>query len=338
MRSCNLTPAAIVFALAVGAVAQTAPLPASAPGVDVAPVVKWSTTDLQNHKVTVPAADRPTVILFVRADQPQSQQAVVQALPVIQTAGNVQSILVLSGHQDQATAQKLAQQLQWTGAVVLDPEYAASGQMQVHVWPTTVLANASGEQVAHLGGVSNTYANELSAYLTFAAGAIDRAALTQKLATTRVVGDSNAQMASRHLQVAQRLLDNGRPEEARTELAEGLKREPGSAPLKVAMAKVLLQLGDTKGAMELIDGLDPAAVAPWQLSLLRGKAALAQGQMDQAITQLQGALKLNPNPAEVQYELGKAFQQKGDQQQAAAAFRAAFEATTAGRALVGVKK
>lgn len=338
MKLRNLTPAAIVFTLSVGALAQTAPLPASAPAVDAVVALKWSTTDLQGKKVAVPAADRPTVILFVRADQPQSQQAVQQALPVIQTAGNVQAILVLSGHQNQATAQKLAQQLQWPGAVVLDPEYAASGQMQVHVWPTTVLANAAGEQVAHLGGVSNTYANELSAYLTFAAGTIDRAILTQKLATTRIVGDSNAQMASRHLQVAERLLEKGRLEEARTELAEGLKRERGSVPLKVAMAKVLLQLNDVKGAMELIDALDPAVVAPWQLSLLRGKAAIAQGQVDQAITHLQGALKLNPNPAEVQYELGKAYQQKGDQQQAAVAFRAAFEATTAGKSLVGVKK
>lgn len=338
MKLRDLMLPAIVFALCTGALAQTAPLPASAPAADAAVAVKWSATDLQGKKLAVPAADRPTLILFVRADQPQSQQAVQQALPVIQTAGNVQSILVLSGHQDQATAQKLAQQLEWIGSVVLDPEYAASGQMQIHVWPTTVLVNSSGEQVAHLGGVSNTYANELSAYLTFAAGTIDRATLAQKLATTRVVGDSNAQMASRHLQVAERLLEKGRLDEARAELAEGLKREPGSVPLKVAMAKVLLQLNDAKGAMELVDGLDPAAVAPWQLSLLRGKAALAQNQVDQAIMHLQGALKLNPNPAEVQYELGKAYQQKGDHQQAAAAFRAAFEATAAGKGLVGVKK
>jgi Flp pilus assembly protein TadD len=99
-----------------------------------------------------------------------------------------------------------------------------------------------------------------------------------------------------------------------------------------------LQQGDAKGAMTLIDGLDQATVAPWQLNLLRGKAALVQGQVDQAIVYLQGALKLNPNPAEVQYELGKAYQQKGDHQQAAAAFRAAFEATATGRGLVGAKK
>ena len=98
-------------------------------------------------------------------------------------------------------------------------------------------------------------------------GTIDRAALTQKLAASNVVGDSNAQMASRHLQVAERLLDKGRLEEARSELSEGLKREPGSVPLKMAMAKVLLQQGDAKGAMALIDGLKPATVAPWQLNL-----------------------------------------------------------------------
>ncbi len=338
MKLRNLITAATSLALAISAVAQTAPVPSSAPAADVPPTVKWSTIDLQGQKIVVPAGDRPTVILFVRADQPQSQQAVRQSLPVIQATGKVQSILVLSGHQDQVTAQKLTQQLQWPGAVVLDPEYTASGQMQIHVWPTTVVANAGGEQVAHLAGVSNSYANEFGAYLAFAAGRIDRAALAQKLATSNVVGDSNEQMASRHLQVAERLLDKGRLDEARSELSEGLKREPGSVPLKVAMAKVLLQQGDAKGAMTLIDGLEPATIAPWQFNLLRGKAALAQGQVDQAIVYLQEAVKLNPNPAEVQYDLGRAYQQKGDHQQAATAFRAAFEATATGRGLVGVKK
>src|SRR4029453_11299433 len=107
------------------------------------------------------------------------------------------------------------QQLQWGGAVVLDPDYAASGQMQIHVWPTTVLVNAAGEQVAHLGGISNVYGKELAAYLAFAGGTIDRAALTQRLATTQVVGDSSEQMAARHLEVAERLLEKGHAGEAK---------------------------------------------------------------------------------------------------------------------------
>ncbi len=334
----NLTAAGLVSVFAISAMAQVTSGPASAPNANVPATVKWSVTDLQGRKVVVPVSDRPTVILFIRADQPQSQQAVKQALPLIQAGGGVQSILVLSGHQDQGTAHSVAQQLQWPGAVVLDPEYAACGQMQIHVWPTTVVANAAGDQVAHLGGVSNTYANELTAYLAFAAGSIDRATLMEKLAASKVVGDSNEQIASRHLQVAERLLDKGRLDEARSELTEGLKREPGSVPLKVAMARVLLQQGDPKGAMALVDGLDKAAVAPWQLNLLRGKAALAQGQVDQAIVFLQDATRLNPNPAEVEYELGKAYQQKGAHQQAAGAFRAAFEATATGRGLVGTGK
>lgn len=324
---------AIALALAATGAAWAQTEPASAPVA-----VKWSATATDGQKLAVPAADRPTMVLFVRADQPQSRQAVRQALPIVQAAGNVQQILVLSGHQDMATAQKLAQQMQWNGGVVLDPDYAASGQMHIHVWPTTVLVNAKGEQVAHLAGVSNVYANELEAYLAFAAGTIDRAALTQKLATNKVVGDSNEQMASRHLQVADRLLERGKVAEAKGELEEGLKLEPNSASLKLAMAKLMLIQGDAKGATALIEGINASAVAPWQLGLLRGKAALAQGQVDEAITQLQGSLKLNPNPAEAQYELGRAYEQKGAYKEAATSFRAAFEGTGQGKALAGSKK
>jgi Flp pilus assembly protein TadD len=224
--------------------------------------------------------------------------------------------------------------MQWTGPVVLDPDYAACGKMSVHVWPTTVLVNASGQQVAHLAGISNTYAKELEAYLAFASGVIDKAALTQKLAANNVIGDSSGQAASRHLQVADRLLEKGHVAEAQDELAEGLKKEPASVPLKVRMAKVLLLKGDAKGATAIVDTLDAAAVPAWQLNLLRGEAALAQGQVDTALELLQEAVKLNPNPAEAQYQLGLAYQQKDDQQHAAEAFRAAFEATAAGKALI----
>ncbi len=321
-----------VIALALGisaaAFAQQT-MPTSAPVA-----VNFSAQTMAGEKIAIPAADAVSVMLFARPDQPQSRMAARQLLETIQAAGRVQSVLVFSGLKDQAAAQKLAQQMQWTGPVVLDPDYAASGQMAIHVWPTTVIVNSAGQQVAHLAGISQNYGKELDAYLAFAAGKIDQAALGKKLVSENVIADSNEQMASRHLQVAQKLLAVGDVAGARSEVEQGLKREPESTPLKVAMARVLLAQGDDKAAGALIDAIPKNSVPGWQIALLRGKLLLLQKQTDAAIPQLNESLKLNPDPAESFYELGRAYEAKGDFHQAADSYKNAFEATPAARGVV----
>ena len=304
-----------------------------------APVsVKWSAADTAGGKVAVPAADRPSVVLFVRGDQPQSKQAIRQAKAILKNYDAAQAVVVLSGQQNGRTPAQAAESLGWTGPVVLDSDYAASGTMAVHVWPTTVVVAASGVQVAHLPGISGTYSNELDAYLAFASGKINRDTLMQKLKASEVVGDTAEQMAARHLQVAGRLLEKGFLEEAQGELAEGLKRQPRNAPLQVALARVLIRKGaaqDIKQAMEIDEKLDAASVPAWQRSLLKGEILVSRKQWDEALPAFQEALKLNPEPAEAQYELGRIYEQRGDMPHAAQAYKAAFEATPVGKGLAG---
>jgi tetratricopeptide (TPR) repeat protein len=304
-----------------------------APAVPAAPTIKWSAVDTHGGQISVPAADRPSLVMFLRSDQPQSKQALDQARKILKTAGDIQAVVVLSGQQDAQTPANAAAVLGWTGPVVLDGNYAASGSMGVHVWPTTVVVAATGTQLAHLPGISSSYANELDAYLALASGKIDRAALTQRLASSDVVGDTNQQMAARHLQVAQRLMDKGLLEEVQAELTEGLKRQPDNPQLQVAMVRVLLRRGQTKQAMAIADALDGNAVPAWQRNVLKGRIMLADDQWDAALPVLQEAMKLNPEPAEAQYELGRVYAHKGDWQHAAEAFRSAFEATPVGQGL-----
>ena len=314
-------------------IAAAVGMPCRAFTAEAPPVVKWSAVDLRGGKVEVPLADHPSVIMFVRGDQPQSKQAVEQANTVLKKIASAQAVIILSGQQDAAAPINAAAALGWTGPVVLDANYAASGSMGVHVWPTTVVVAPSGEQVTHLPGISTAYGSELEAYVSFAAGKIDRPTLKQRLSSSEVVGDTAEQMAARHLQVAQRLLDKGALDQGQAELAQGLKRQPKSAAVQVAMARVLLRRGDTKQAMAIADGLAPDAVPAWQRNLLRGQVLVATEQWDAALPVLQQAMKLNPEPAEAQYDLGRVYAHKGDWQHATEAFKAAFEATPAGKAV-----
>ena len=301
---------------------------------DKATMVKWSGKDVDGAALSVPAADQPTVLLFIRADQPQSVEAMKAAKATLESIKPVQAIAILSGQQDVGGVKKLADGGQWPGRIVLDPDYAASGQLGIHAWPTTVVVRSTGEQVAHLPGLSKSYALELDAYLSFAAGKIDKVALQQKLADHNLVTDSPEQMAARHLQVAQRLLEKDQVDQARAELGEGLKLQPHSAPLQLALGRVLLIQGQPAEAMKIAEQLDQTAVPAWQINLLRGRVLIAQGKWDQAKSILLESLKLNPNPGEVHYELGVVYQQQADWQHAAESFRAAFESKAPGHRIV----
>ena len=111
--------------------------------------IKWSAKDIGGGDVKVPA-DSPTVIAFIRSDQDQSKQALQQ---IQSAAKQARVIVILSGPTAQTAASDIAKDLPKTWSVVADPEFAASGQMDIHVWPTTLVAKADGTQVAHLAGM-----------------------------------------------------------------------------------------------------------------------------------------------------------------------------------------
>jgi tetratricopeptide (TPR) repeat protein len=300
--------------------------------------IKWTGTDTQGNALTVPQQDRPSLLLFVRGDQPQSKQAVRLAKEAAKSVAPLQAMIILSSPQDITSPAKVAESLEWTGSMVLDPGYVASGAMGIHVWPTALVVDKTGAQVAHLGGISGSYSKELDAYLAFAGGKIDAAALKQRLGVSDVVGDTPEQVAARHLSVALRLMEKGQFGEAQKEISEGLKRQPTSGPLQLAMARVLIRRGEAGEAAKLVERMEAGAVPAWQRNLIRAKVHIALEQWDAALPLLQEALKLNPDPAEAQYELGRVYAKKGDAQRAADAFRAAFEATPAGRAVAAPAK
>ena len=286
--------------------------------------------------VTVPQADRPTVLLFARPGQEQSIKAVESLKAALKDAAGVQVVVVLSGEQMADASAKLLKDLVWP--VVLDADYGVVGSCRIHVWPTTLIVSAEGAELAHLAGLPGTYARDLGAWLAFATKKIDRADLDKQLAATDVISDSHQQQAARHFQVAQQLLEKGLADQARAEIDQGLKLVPDDGRLLLLSAKAMLLQKDPAGALAATEKLEGKNVPASQLGTIQGAALVAMKQPDKAIPILLEALKLNPTPMETYYFLGLAYQQKGESVKAAEAFRTAFEHTSAGRSLADVAK
>ena len=301
--------------------------PASAPAQSA-----WSAKDLSGQEIKVPGS-QTSLVLFLMADQPQSQEALAQTVALPAAAAGVKLIVVVSGDKAPDFTARLAQEHKWPGTIVSDPDYAVVGKAAVRAWPTAEVVLTSGERLGHLAGLQGSYAHDLAAYLDCAAGKIDRAQLAARLGDSGVIEDGQRQSAGRHLHVAQQLLEQGQADQARAELLKGLKLQPGDTALLLALAGVDITLKEADKALALLDGLPAGAAPKWQMSVLRGRALIAQGQWDAAAAALPAAIELNPQPAEAYYLMGMIHQHQGRWEQAAGAFRQAFEATRDARQL-----
>ncbi len=297
-----------------------------------APQVQWQAQDTVGNPVVVPAPERTSVLLFLMADQSRSTYAVDQVRALLADEPGVQAVAIFSGHEAGVGAAQITESGTWPRPIVVDPEYKASGLMSVRVWPTTVIVNAAGEQVAHLGGLRASYTKDMRAYLDYCNGSIDKQALKQRLTSNGLVASTSDHVASRHLQLALRLLGKGQVAMAREELDRGLAVEPDNTQLLLASVRVHLLTGKPNEAIQTLDRLPDGAVS-WRVKTLRGRAMVALGQWDQAREVLTDALKVNPDPAEAYYFLGRVHQHHQDWSEAAHAYRSAFEKSTASHGL-----
>jgi len=305
--------------------------PATAPAPDKPRRVELATQPTSGAKVQVPDPQRTTLLLFLRPDQEQSRRAIQEAKAALGEFQNVQVVAIVSGHESTQKLETFAKELPWPAAG--DAEYEIIGRLNVHVWPTAILVAKDGLELGRLRGLGQSFGAHLTAYLAFASGAIDQATLQQRLTAGSVVSDSAQQMARRHLQVAQRLLEKGLIEQAGQEVDRGLALAGQDAALQLARARILLLSNQSRQAMAALDNIDPKAAHPADIHTLRGAALLALGDAQKATAELEQALKLNPNPAEAHYFLAIAYQRQGQPDKAAASFKAAFEHTPTGKLL-----
>ncbi|HUO09469.1 MAG TPA: tetratricopeptide repeat protein [Phycisphaerae bacterium] len=305
---------------------STAPLRAAPPNLTL--------RDTQSNPHTIPA-QTPTLLLFLRADQQQSLDELSQLQPLLKDRTDLQVLAILSGDDAPANAPRLAEKCPWP--IIADTNYAASGKFEVHVWPTTVLVGNSGgggQNVVHIPGLPVSFATDLSAYLDFAAGRIDRAALDKRLANRDLVVDTSDQKAARHVEVAQRLAAQGMKDEARAEIAKALALNPTDGALLLNIARTELVTGDPDSAEKILDSAKWGGVSPMQVNTLKAWVAIQRNQFPAARQLLEQSITLNPDPAEADYLYGLVLQHDGDIPKAASYFRQAFEHTDLGKQFI----
>ena len=321
-RSHPLLTCLLLLTLGSAAFAQTVPA-----------TQKWETRDTKGRGVAVPAGNT-TVLLFLRPGQGQSADAMKLIGPMLKDRKDVQVVGVVSG-DDAATGAAELEKSGFAYPIVADAAYDASGRFSVRVWPTVVVVGSKGEEPVRLPGLPVSLANDLAAHLDFAAGKLDKAGLAKALANREVVTDSEDEKAARHAEVAQRMAVQGLSTQAAAEVARALELKPKSGKLIGSLARTTLILGDVKSAESLLAKLNANELPPNEMNLLKGWAAIQGDRWAEAKQFLLEATKLNPDPAEALYLLGRVYEHEGDAAKAAEAYRKAFERTEEGKGMSG---
>jgi predicted CXXCH cytochrome family protein len=286
-------------------------------------LVKWSTRDIRGAEVKVPDDGRPSVVLFLRADQAQSQQVVRMVSAATPQIGLAQVVVVFSGPQAKEHAMAFVGESAPSWLIIADAGYALSKPLGVEVWPATLVVQADRMLVAHVGGAPLSLTVELQAFLDLAAQKIDREALNRRLAERELVGDGPAQRAAWHLQMGRKLREEGKAEEARTILAGGLKFLPNSVDLRVEMARALADLKQAEQVMDLLKQLPAGALPTWEQDLLRGRMLTVLDQWDEARRLAAAVLKEKPDLGEAHYLMGMVYEHDRDWEKAAKEYRTA---------------
>ena len=288
-------------------------------------LARWSGKDLSGAEVRIPDTAKPTVLVFVRADQPQSEQTVKMVAAAAPDASHASVLVVLSGAQAVEHAKSLAQSKAILWPMIADAESVLSSKLGVFSWPATLVIGSDASVLAHVAGAPLSLTADLISYLDLAAGKIDRAEMNRQMASRSVVSDGPAQKATWHLQMATKLLAEGKLEEARTLLADGLKLAPEMAAMRMALVDTLVQLKQLKPAVEVLNKAPEKSLLPWQQNLLLAKIAIANGQWPQAKRLLGGVIKEKSDLSEAHYLMGRIYEHDGDWQNAAGEYRIARE-------------
>jgi predicted CXXCH cytochrome family protein len=326
-------------------------LPASVPsGITTAPrvpaadsqepvVAKWSARDISGTDVNVPVERRPSVLLFLRVDQAQSQQVLKMVSAATPQIGLAQIVVIFSGPQAEEHAQAFRATKTVSWPIIADAEYSLSKPLGVAVWPATLVVQDDGVVVAHRGGAPLSLTVELQAYLDLATKKIDHEALRTRLAAVNddsrgranrdapLPGDEPGPRAAWLLEMGRKLREQGQTEEALALLADGLKLQPDSVPLQVERIRALADLRQATLVLDLLKRLPAGALPAWEPELLRGRMLAAQAQWDEArrlaAAVLAGVKSDSPLRSAAHYLMGTIYEHDRNWEKAAQEYRAA---------------
>lgn len=267
------------------------------------------------------------VLLYLRAHQERSEQALASAHRIVERiGGNQLRLIYLSAAVDQADHfRQLRDRLKAHEPFALDKDREYYGRLGLIVCPTTVIVSNEGRLLHVIASWTRDYDHQLETRCRHALGELDDAELAKRLTVQAKADDDARARADQHRAVAAVLRSKGMSDNAIRELEQALAADPSCADATVELAEILIARENLDDAEKHINELLARQPAYPSAKLTLGLIRLKRGQLDDAERILKEALLLNPDPVRAHYYLGRLYEQRGEHKLAMEHYRDGLE-------------
>ncbi|MBI2836992.1 MAG: redoxin domain-containing protein [Acidobacteria bacterium] len=291
-----------------------------APGFSL-PTVEGKVSSLADYR------GHPLVLVYWRTAQDRSLQALRDASDSV--AGHSQKearlVSVISGDEDIEVAKAVVKARAVDLTVLIDKERAIFRDYGVVVYPSTFLIDGKGTFFQAIPGCPPTYKSILDSALSGMVGESHGSRPDASAAAGSAIEDKPAAEAARLHGLALTLAQSGMVEQALETVGRAVAADPDSSQSLVLQGFLELE---TRNPVRALDSFRAALkLDPRDHDACTGVgcALIDTGDFDGAIEFLKTCASTNPCPQVALYELGRAYEAKGEMDAARNMYRTAME-------------
>jgi Flp pilus assembly protein TadD len=237
----------------------------------------------------------------------------------------LQVLGIIADDENQEAVQQILRDNEIDFPVLIDSGRQVYGAYGIRVSPMTVIIDKGGKLAYDLPGHSLTYKSVLEGHVRYVLGEIDDEEMQEIVSPHNLHIEESVLKAHRRYELAMRFVELRLFDLAMDAARRSIEAERGYAPSHILLGFLYLDGNEInkaheefKIALELDPGSDDAKTG-------LGAVLIMQGRLDSAIELLNIAVAENPYPEMTYYELGRAYEYKGERDRAIAMYKKATE-------------
>lgn len=289
--------------------------------------------DLGGRDVRLPPSQKLTILAFWRPNQPFS----VEALRDLEELGKefrdrkIEIIAVAESGSTRQIVEKAGRELALSYSLYTDTERKASEAYGVIVYPSTGIIGADRRLKFYLPSRNSNYKDILRGRIRVELGELTEKEFLQRMQQLGEEMGGERAKAEEHLKAGLILSRQGKGRQAVQEFRQALDLDRDLIDAHLAIGYAYLDTGEIEGARKEFTWVLERHPASPGARVGVGIAEIRMGRLDHGIEILEKAVGLNPDPVQGYYELGQAYEKKGNTKEALHAYKWAVRKLLQGR-------
>jgi tetratricopeptide (TPR) repeat protein len=272
-------------------------------------------------------AGKIVVIIYWRTGQDRSTMAIkdVQDILLRYKDKELQVLGLIADDENQEAVQQILIDNAIDFPVLIDPDRQVYGAYGIRVSPMTVIIDKGGKLAYDLPGHSLTYKSVLEGHVRYVLGEIDEKEMQEMVSPHNLRIEESVLQAHRQYELAMKFAEIRFFDQSMEAANKSIEAERNFAPSHTLLGFLYLEGNEINKAykeFEIALELDPGSN---DAKTGLGAVLIIQGRIDSAIELLNIAAATNPYLEITYYELGRAYELRGERDMALELYKKAAE-------------